>query len=62
MIYNFYVSTICGPFEGGPWANVSNAFLHDTALLGFSGYFLQVKKKIGLKLGIGKCEKAKVFL
>ena len=37
---NFYVSTSCGPFERGPGPNISNAFLLNTALLGFSGNFL----------------------
>ena len=36
---NFYVSTSCGTFERGPWANISNAFLLNTALLGFSVTF-----------------------
>ena len=35
MIYYFYFSTNCGPFEGGPGENpnVFNAFLLNTALL-----------------------------
>ena len=31
-IYNY------GPFEGEPWTNVFNAFLRNTALVGFSSY------------------------
>ena len=43
MIYYFYVSTNCGPFEEGPWTNrnVFNALLLNTAMLGSSGYSLQ---------------------
>ena len=40
-IYCFYVCTNhWGPFDRGPEANVSNAFLVNTTLLGSSGYFL----------------------
>ena len=39
---NFYVSTIYEPFEGGPRDKYLHAFLFNTALLGFLGYFLQL--------------------
>ena len=48
MIYHFYVATIMwailkkGGGGGGGGANVANVFLLNTALLGSSGYFLQV--------------------
>ena len=38
----FFHFVNCGPFEGGPGANVSNAFLPNTILLGSSGYFLKL--------------------
>ena len=32
----------CRYFEGGPGANVSNAFVLNAALLGYPGYFLEL--------------------
>ena len=42
MIYYFYVSTNLDLLKRGTWTNVSNAFLLNTALLGYSSYFLQL--------------------
>ena len=39
---NFYVLTIRVFLKEGPKANASKVFLLNTALLGFSGYFLQL--------------------